>query len=301
MSKVKKRCGHIAIIGRPNVGKSTLLNHLIQQKISITSKKPQTTRQRILGIKTVGRDQMIYVDTPGIHQAAPRALNRYMNRAATSAVFDVDLILFVVDGLHWMPDDEWVLKKIEHATVPVMLVVNKIDKISDKTSLLPHLETLSKKYKFAEVVPLIAKSNQDAQMLEKIIMSYLPQGEFIFDEDQLTDRSERFLAAEIIREKLMRQLGQELPYDLTVAIEEYKAEQQATRILLHISAVIYVEKQGQKIIVIGEKGAGLKAVGEKARLDMEKLFGNKVFLKLWVKVKRGWADDERGLQGLGFS
>ncbi len=301
MNKVKKRCGHIAIIGRPNVGKSTLLNHLIQQKISITSKKPQTTRQRILGIKTVDHQQMIYVDTPGIHQDAPRALNRYMNRTASSAVFDVDLILFVVDGLQWWPDDEWTLKKITHATAPVILVVNKIDKISDKTSLLPHLETLSQKYKFAEVVPLIAKSNQDAEMLEKIIMNYLPKGEFVFDEDQLTDRSEKFLAAEIIREKLMRHLGQELPYDLTVEIEEYKVEQQATRLLLRISAVIYVEKPGQKIIVIGEKGERLKTVGEKARLDMEKLFGNKVFLRLWVKVKKGWSDDERSLQSLGFS
>lgn len=296
----KKQCGYIAIIGRPNVGKSTLLNHLIQQKISITSKKPQTTRQRILGIKTSGHQQMIYVDTPGLHQNAHRALNRYMNRAAASSVFDVDLILFLVDGLHWTSDDEWALKKIEHVKVPVILVVNKIDKISDKTTLLPHLEILSKKRKFAEVIPLIAKSNQDAEMLEEIITHYLPKREFVFDADQITDRTERFMAAEIIREKLMRHLGQELPYDLTVEIEEYKVEQQATRSLLRISAVIYVEKAGQKIIVIGEKGERLKTVGEKARLDMEKLFGDKVFLKLWVKVKRGWSDSERSLQSLGF-
>jgi len=301
MSEVKERCGYVAIIGRPNVGKSTLLNHLIQQKISITSKKPQTTRQRILGIKTYDRQQIIYVDTPGLHQDAHRALNRYMNRAASSSVFDVDLILFVVDALHWLPDDEWALKKIEHATAPVILIVNKIDKVPDKTSLLPHLEMLSKKYNFSEVVPLIAKSNQDAEMLEGVITNYLPEREFVFAEDQLTDRSERFMAAEIIREKLMRHLGQELPYDLTVEIEEYKAEQQATRTLLRISAVIYVEKPGQKTIVIGEKGERLKVVGEKARLDMEKLFGDKVFLRLWVKVKRGWSNDERSLQSLGFS
>jgi GTP-binding protein Era len=296
----KKQCGYIAIIGRPNVGKSTLLNHLIQQKISITSKKPQTTRQRILGIKTSAHQQMIYVDTPGLHQNAHRALNRYMNRAATSSVFDVDLILFLVDGLHWTSDDEWALKKIEHVKAPVILVVNKIDKISDKTSLLPHLEILNKKRKFIEVVPLIAKSNQDAEMLEEIITHYLPEKEFAFDADQITDRTERFMAAEIIREKLMRHLGQELPYDLTVEIEEYKVEQQVTRSLLRISAVIYVEKPGQKIIVIGEKGERLKMVGEKARLDMEKLFGEKVFLQLWVKVKRGWSDSERSLQSLGF-
>lgn len=299
--KTKKQCGYVAIIGRPNVGKSTLLNHLVQQKISITSKKPQTTRQRILGIKTSGYQQIIYVDTPGLHQSAHRALNRYMNRAASTSVFDVDLILFVVEGLNWLPDDEWALKKITHATVPVILVVNKIDKIADKTSLLPYLEEQSKKYKFAEVVPLIAKSNHDAEMLEKIIVQYLPAREFVFDEEQLTDRSERFIAAEIIREKLMRHLGQELPYDLTVEIEEYNAEQQPTRTLLRISAVIYVEKPGQKIIVIGDKGERLKMVGEKARLDMEKLFGDKVFLKLWVKVKKGWSDDARSLQSLGFS
>lgn len=302
MSKPKKKCGYIAIIGRPNVGKSTLLNHLIQHKISITSKKPQTTRHRILGIKTSEHQQMIYVDTPGLHQKAQRALNRYMNRAASSAIFDVDLILFVVDSLYWMPDDEWALKKIEHATVPVILVVNKVDKIPDKSKLLPHLEILSKKRGFAAVIPLSAKSKQDVEILEKIITNYLPENAFVFPEDQLTDRSERFLAAEIIREKLMRHLGQELPYDLTVEIQEYKAEKNASgKTLLRISAVIHVEKAGQKIIVIGEGGQRLKLVGEKARIDMEKLFGDKVFLKLWVKVKRGWSDDERSLQSLGFS
>jgi GTP-binding protein Era len=300
MKKVKK-CGHIAIIGRPNVGKSTLLNQLIQQKISITSKKPQTTRQTILGIKTTGANQMIYVDTPGLHQTAPRALNRYMNRAASSAVFDVDLILFVVEGLQWLPDDEWALKKISQVEAPALLIVNKIDKVPAKADLLPHLNLLSKKRQFAEVIPMMAKSPEDAARLEKIIISYLPENDFLFDEDQLTDRSERFLAAEIIREKLMRNLGQELPYDISVEIEEYTAEQQATRILLRISAVIYVEKSGQKKIVIGDKGERLKVVGEKSRLDMERLFGDKVFLKLWVKVKKGWSDDERSLKSLGFS
>lgn len=302
MNKPKEQCGYIAIIGRPNVGKSTLLNHLIQQKISITSKKPQTTRHSILGIKTSGHQQMIYVDTPGLHQNAHRALNRYMNRAASGAVFDVDLILFVVDSLHWVPDDEWALKKIEHVTSPVILVINKVDKVPDKSSLLPHLEMLSKKRAFAAVIPLSATSNQDIATLEKMITAYLPEKEFVFSADQLTDRSEKFLAAEIIREKLMRHLGQELPYDLAVEIEEYKAEKNARgSTLLRISAVIYVEKPGQKVIVIGEGGERLKIVGEKARIDMEKLFGDKVFLRLWVKVKRGWSDDERSLQSLGFS
>lgn len=302
MNQSKKQCGYIAIIGRPNVGKSTLLNHLIQQKISITSKKPQTTRHRILGIKTSEYQQMIYVDTPGLHQNAHRMLNRYMNRAAVGAVFDVNLILFVVDGLHWLPDDEWALKKIEHVTAPVILIVNKVDKIPEKSQLLPHLEMLSKKRVFIEIMPMSAKSNQDVEALEKIIKNYLPENKFIFSPDQLTDRSERFLAAEIIREKLMRHLGQELPYDLTVEIEEYKEKKNKNgKTVLHISAIIYVEKSGQKMIVIGESGERLKLVGEKARIDMEKLFGDKVFLKLWVKVKRGWSDDERSLQSFGFS
>ncbi len=283
-------CGYIAIIGRPNVGKSTLLNHLIQQKISITSRKPQTTRHQILGIRTLKQFQMIYVDTPGLHQHTPRALNRAMNRAASRALHDVDLILFMSDGLHWTTDDEWALKKVIRAKAPALLIVNKVDKLAEKSSLLPHLNTLSQKHAFSEVIPLSAKSSEDVARLENIIATYLPEAEFIFPEDQITDRSELFLAAEIIREKLMRHLGQELPYDTAVDIEEYKIEKTSRKKLLRISAVIYVNKAGQKKIVIGEGGERLKIIGQKSRLDMEKLFGHKIFLTLWVKVKSGWAD-----------
>lgn len=297
MSESKTYCGHVAIIGRPNVGKSTLLNHLLGQKLSITSRKPQTTRHQILGVKTVENQQAIYVDTPGLHRTSARALNRYMNRAASGAIHDVDLILLVVDSLQWHEDDDWVLKKVQHATAPVILVVNKVDKVPEKKLLIPHLQTLSKKHKFAEIVPICAKSANDVAALEKVITHYLPEQPFIFPADQFTDRSERFLAAEIIREKLMRNLGQELPYDTTVEIEEYKLDGQ----LLRISAVIYVEKDGQKSIVIGEHGKRLKTIGAQARADMEKLLGHKIFLSLWVKVKGGWADDERSLRSMGYS
>lgn len=300
MNQQKTKCGYVAIIGRPNVGKSTLLNHLIGQKLSITSRKPQTTRHRIVGIKTIDNQQIVYVDTPGLHQTAGRALNRYMNRAASSSIHDVDVILFVVEALQWTDDDEWVLKKIQHVTAPVILVVNKVDKIGDKPALLPYLQQLSAKRTFVEIIPVCAKVNADVEVLEKQLEKFLPENAFLYPKDQLTDRSERFLAAEIIREKLMRNLGQELPYDLTVEIEEFKLDRTPQKSTLRISAVIYVEKAGQKAIVIGEGGHLLKRVGEKSRLDMEKLFDQKVFLRLWVKVKKGWADDEKSLQSLGF-
>lgn len=300
MNQTKTRCGYVAIIGRPNVGKSTLLNHLIGQKLSITSRKPQTTRHRILGIKTTAHQQIIYVDTPGLHQAAGRALNRYMNRAAGSAIHDVDVVLFVVEGMRWTDDDEWVLKKIQHVEAPVILVVNKIDKLADKSRLLPILEKLSARRAFASVVPICAKVAADVSVLEHEIEKYLPENTFFYPPDQFTDRSERFLAAEIVREKLMRGLGQELPYDLTVEIEQFELVKTPKKSVLHISAVIYVEKAGQKAIVIGEDGERLKAIGMKSRLDMEKLFQEKVFLRLWVKVKSGWADDEKSLRNLGF-
>ncbi|HVV67878.1 MAG TPA: GTPase Era [Gammaproteobacteria bacterium] len=289
-------CGYVAILGRPNVGKSTLLNHLIGQKISITSRKPQTTRHQILGIKTLESAQILYIDTPGIHKQAHHALNRYMNRVATGAIPGVDVIVFMVDGLQWYEDDDLVLKKIETVDRPVILAVNKIDKIADKTALLPHLEMLSKKRQFAAVVPISAKRQADVMALEQVIVRYLPENPPLFPEDQVTDRSERFLVAEIIREKLMRHLGKELPYALTVEIEQFKQ----TDKLLRIAAVIYVEKASQKRIVIGEDGELLKAVGTEARLEMEKWLADKIFLQLWVKVKRGWSDDERSLQSLGY-
>lgn len=292
----KFRAGHVAIVGRPNVGKSTLLNHLVGQKLCITSDKPQTTRHTIRGIKTTDAVQIVYVDTPGIHRKAPRSLNRYMNRAAVGAVLGVDLILFVVESLQWLEDDEWVCKKLQHVTCPVILIVNKVDKVSDKAQLLPHLEFLSSQRHFEAVVPMSARKIADVEMLERMLIEFLPEGEPIFPLDQLTDRPERFFAAEIVREKLMRQLGQELPYATTVEIEKFKNDQG----VLRISAVIYVEKEGQKKIVIGDKGERLKKIGTQARLDMEKLFDGKVFLQLWVKVRGGWGDDERVLQGLGY-
>lgn len=278
--KPKFRAGHVAIIGRPNVGKSTLLNHLIGQKLCITSEKPQTTQQAILGINTTDDFQIVYVDTPGIHKKAHRPINRYMNRAATGAMFDVDLVLFVVDGTQWTEDDEWVNQKLKQVTCPVLAVVNKVDKISDKSSLLPHLTFLAEKHTFEKIIPLSAKKESDAKMLENLLVAFIPEAEKIFPADQLTDRDERFFAAEIIREKLMRQLGQELPYAATVEIEKFTDDQG----LLRISAVIYVQKEGQKKIVIGEKGERLKKIGTHARLDMEKMFGQKVFLQLWTKT-----------------
>lgn len=290
------RCGNVAIVGRPNVGKSTLLNHLIGQKISITSRKPQTTRHQILGIKTTDDFQIIFMDTPGIHKHMHHALNRYMNRVAVAAIFDVDLIVFVVDGMHWYEDDDWVLKKLTDITKPVLLVINKVDKISDKKSLLPYMEKIAEKRDFANIIPLSAVHAADCANLENIIVGYLPQQPAIYPEDQITDRSERFLAAEIIREKLMRYLGQELPYALTVEIEQFAEEEK----LLRIAAVIYVDKPTQKPMIIGEDGQLLKKVGTEARLDMERLFDQKIFLQLWVKVKRGWADQDKDLQQLGY-
>ncbi len=290
------RCGYVAIIGRPNVGKSTLLNHILGQKLSITSRKPQTTRHRLLGINTQGDTQTIYVDTPGLHRGEKQALNRIMNRAASRAIYDVDVVVFIVDGLKWLDDDEWILRKLQHATCPVILAVNKMDKIPDKKQILPQLEQLEAKMKFATIVPISAIKGDNVEVLEQEITKRLPENPHYFPDDQISDRSERFLAAEIVREKLTRNLGQELPYSLTVDIEKFKLEKG----ILHIYAVIFVERDGQKAIVIGDKGEGLKRIGQQARYDMEKLFDSKVFLKLWVKVKKGWSDDERALRSLGY-
>ena len=291
------RAGYVAIVGRPNVGKSTLMNHLIGQKISITSAKPQTTRHRVLGIDSGDGYQAVYVDTPGLHLGAKKAMNRYMNRAAAGSLEGVDLVLFVIEAGRWTAEDEMVLTRLAEVTVPVILVVNKVDKFPDKTTLLPLLAELAKKREFAEVVPVSALKDSNLPSLRKQVPRYLPQGEAIFEQDQLTDRSQRFLAAEIVREKLMRNLGEELPYALTVEIEQFKEEGG----VYDIAAVIWVERDGQKKIVIGKGGAGLKLVGQQAREDMEKLFQYRVFLRLWVKVKEGWSDDERALRSLGYS
>ena len=295
-SDTPSRCGYVAIVGRPNVGKSTLLNHILGQKISITSRKPQTTRHQVLGIKTEDNHQIIFVDTPGLHKDAGKAINRYMNRAASAAIRDVDLVVFVVDRTAWTEEDSIVLEQIEQSGLPTMLVVNKIDLLADKTELLPHLQSLAAKAEFSAILPVSALRQHNVDALEAQILTLLPESGHFFPEDQITDRSQRFLAAEIVREKIMRQLGDELPYSIAVEIEEFAQEGE----VLHISAVIFVERTGQKRILIGDKGSRLRSIGMDARRDMEGLFDSKVMLRLWVKVKSGWSDDERALRSLGY-
>ncbi len=290
------RCGYVALVGRPNVGKSTLLNRLLGQKISITSPKPQTTRHQILGIKTLSDAQIIYVDTPGLHRHARKALNRALNQAASSALFDVDVAIFLVDASRWTAEDEQVLDKLRQSGVPVFLAVNKIDKLHSKSQLLPVLQSLSEKFDYAGVVPISALKGDNLDALEGRVLEHLPVSPPLFPEDQVTDRSERFLAAELIREKLFRRLGKELPYGLTVEIENFLEGEN----MLRINGLIWVERASQKKIVIGQHGSMLKAVGSEARADMQKMFGKKIYLELWVKVKEGWADDERALHSLGY-
>lgn len=292
------KSGYVAIIGRPNVGKSTLINRVLGQKLCITSRRPQTTRHRILGIKTDDQSQLIYVDTPGLHIDDKKAMNRYMNRAAASSIDDVDVILFVVDGMNWTKEDESVLERLKKsAQAPVILVVNKVDKLADKEVLLPQIEKLSTQFDFAKVVPISARKGVNIEQLEGEIRALMPEGELIFPEDQFTDRSSRFLAAELVREQLFRHLGQELPYSITVEIEQFDDEDKMYR----IGAVIYVERDGQKSIVIGKGGSLLKSVGRDARIEMQALFDKKVFLRLWVKVREGWGDNERMLKNLGYN
>jgi GTP-binding protein Era len=290
------RCGYVAIVGRPNVGKSTLLNHILGQKLAITSRKPQTTRHTLLGIKTEGAVQAVYVDTPGLHKDNDKALNRYMNRSASAALKDVDVVIFVVDRLRWTDEDQMVLDRVQHVSCPVLIAVNKVDRLEDKAELLPHLQWLTEQLPKAEVVPISAQHGQNLDLLEKLVAERLPESEHFFPEDQITDRSSRFLAAELVREKIMRQLGAELPYQITVEIEEFKQEGR----VLHIHALILVEREGQKKIIIGDKGERIKSIGQSARKDMEVLFDSKVMLNLWVKVKGGWSDDERALRSLGY-
>jgi GTP-binding protein Era len=289
-------CGYVAIVGRPNVGKSTLLNHLLGQKLCITSRKPQTTRHTLLGIKTEGEFQMIFVDTPGIHTNQERAINRVMNRSAASVIADVDVVIFVVDRFEWSEADEYVAKYLSNNDVPLIVAVNKVDMIDDKEALLPHLNFLSSKVNAKELIPLSALRRTNLDVLEKKIKGYIPQKTHVYPEDQITDRSERFLAAEIVREKITRQLGAEVPYQVTVEIEEFRAEKKIT----YISALILVEREGQKKIIIGTNGERLKKIGEQARADIESLLGCKVMLRTWVKIRSGWSDDERALRSLGY-
>jgi GTPase len=297
MAYLTKHCGYVAIIGRPNVGKSTLLNKILAQKISITSSKAQTTRHRILGVKTEGDTQTIYVDTPGLHWGKKIALNKYMNKVALSAIQDVDVVIWVVAGLSWKKEDDLILRSLQKVRCPVLLVVNKVDEVKPKAALLPYLAKVSAKMDFVAVLPLSAKDGTNVSDLEKKLASLLPESpHFFFPEDQVTDRDERFLASEIIREKLIRLLQDELPYSTTVVIDIFKHEEKH----LHIAATIFVERPGQKLIIIGKGGEQLKQIGSLARIEMEKTFESKIFLELWVKVKSSWSDDESSLKKMGY-
>lgn len=292
-------CGMVAIVGRPNVGKSTLLNKLLGQKISITSKKPQTTRHRIMGIHTEGPRQVVFIDTPGLHIEEKRAINRLMNRAASSSLADVCLVVFVVDGLNWTADDEMVLKKLQSRDDgrKTVLAINKVDNIKDKEALFPHLQMLAAKFEFDEILPISATQGTNVQRIMDMAIESVPESPHFFPEDYVTDRSQKFMASEIVREKLMRFLGDELPYDATVEIEQFKMMENG---VYQINALILVERETQKRMVIGNKGERIRTIATQARLDMEVLFDNKVFLEVWVKVKSGWADDERALRSLGY-
>lgn len=303
------KSGFVAIVGRPNVGKSTLMNHILGQKLSITSRKPQTTRHKIVGIDSREKSQAVFVDTPGMHKKEVRAINKMMNRAASSALRDVNLVLFVIDADKWTQNDELVLEKLKNADMPVILIINKIDTFENKNSTLPLILEREKLMNFAEIVPVSALRGANLDHLRDTIEKYLPFQAPLYAMDQLTDRSERFLASEIIREKIMRQLGEELPYDLTVQIETFKTEDATLNektgrmkpACTYIDATIYVDRASQKAIVIGDKGSKLKKIGMDARADMEKMFEEKIMLTLWVKVKGGWSDDERALKSLGYS
>ncbi|HEX4044395.1 MAG TPA: GTPase Era [Gammaproteobacteria bacterium] len=308
-----QKSGYVAIIGRPNVGKSTLLNVLVHEKISITSAKPQTTRWQILGIQTLPHAQIIYIDTPGLHQDEKRAMNRYMNRVANAVIADADVIMFMMDALHWRHEDELVVEKLQRLDdkKPVILVINKIDLLPDRATLLPFITKLQSKFDFAAIVPISATKADNIDGLEQSIIDLLPAGPMLFPSDQRTDKSVRFQVAEIIREKLIQTTAQELPYATTVEIEQFKVKEteavkdetvlaNKTKEIMEISAIIWVERPGQKIIIIGKEGAKLKKIGTQARREIEKLLGTKVFLRLWVKVKENWTDDERALRGLGY-
>jgi GTP-binding protein Era len=295
MKTVAHRAGSIAIIGRPNVGKSTLLNRMVGMKISITSNRPQTTRHRLNAFVTEPDAQMVLVDTPGFQTRHAGSLNRLMNRTVTRSLDSVDAVLVVVEAMSFTPEDRKVLALLPDR-VPVILVVNKVDKLVDKAVLLPFLEQVNKAFAFAEIVPVSAAKGTQVSHLKKILKAYLPEGPPQHDEEEITDRPERFLAAELVREKLFRLLGEELPYAAAVMVEKY--EQRGN--VRHIHIAIVVDKANHKAMVIGKGGSKLKQIGTQARLDMEKLFGGKVFLELWVQVKSGWAESPKSLKNLGY-
>lgn len=290
-----KRCGYVAIVGKPNVGKSTLLNALVGQKVSITSRKAQTTRHRITGLRTVGATQFVFVDTPGFQTRHGNALNRSLNKTVLGAVTDVDVVVFVVEAGRFSPADAKVLELLPKY-IPVLLVANKLDMVHRRGDIAPWLAEMQQRHPFSEFVPMSAKSAKDVQRFYGIVEKYLPEQDWMFDADELTDRSERFMAAEMVREKLFRLTGDELPYTSTVIIDKFEEEGKLRR----IAATIVVERDGHKGMVIGDKGEKLKRIGTEARQELEKLWGGKVFLELWVKVRSGWADDEARVRSFGY-
>ncbi len=295
MDAKPSHCGFVALIGRPNTGKSTLFNTLVGEKLSITSNKPQTTRHQILGIFSSSTHQAVFVDTPGLHTNAGKAINRYMNKAAASVIRDVDLVLFLVEAGKWTREDDFVLESLEGCE-RVVVVVNKIDKLP-RPELLPCLAQLQRKTGCDRLVPVSARTGDNLDRLRRVILESLPESPFMFPADQLTDKSQRFIATELVREKLIGLLQKELPYALTLEIERFEE----TEKLVRIHMIVWVERESQKNIVIGAKGATLKKAGRRARPELERLFGKKVFLGLWVKTKSGWADSEKLLQLMGYS
>ena len=293
---MKFKSGFIAVVGRPNVGKSTLINELIGQKLSITSHRPQTTRHRIHAIDTSDNYQMVFVDTPGIHIGNKKAINAYMNRAASSTISDVDIIIWLIETGKWTREDNRVLEHINKTDIPVIVCINKIDKLKSTDKVLPFIQLVGEKYQPNEIFPLSAFSKNHTKSLRKLILKYLPQRDAIFEPDYVTDRSEKFIVSEFIREKLMRHLEDELPYDLTVEIDKYQLDGNMQR----IAATIYVDKLSQKTIVIGHKGEMLKLIGTEARKSVEGFLERKVFLQLWVKVSSGWSDDKKALASMGY-
>lgn len=292
----EKYCGYIAVVGRPNAGKSTLLNAILEKKLVSTSKKAQTTRHNIFGIKTKDNVQAIYVDTPGYRDVTPGALHRYLNRSAVHAAYDVDLLLWIVDATRFTRDDEAVLSMLKKVNRPTILVLNKIDEIKAKYDLLPIIQKMQAMYDFREIIPISALNNINLDDLEKTVSSYLPQQAFFYEDGQLTDRSESFLFSEMIREKIMRFLGEEVPYSVAVEIEKIEHEEK----LIRVAALLWVERDGQKAIVIGDKGETLKRIGTEARIEIEQFAKKKVFLQLWVKVKEGWTENDEMLQSFGY-
>ncbi len=315
-NKTEYKCGYVALIGKPNVGKSTILNKILNKKVSITSDKPETTQKQILGIKTSENNQIIFVDTPGLHEnlykQQKNILNKYMGKAVSHALGDVDVILFILSGDRWQQDDEWVLENIKSNNLnnkrntPVLLVINKIDLIKNKEDLLPFVNQIKDKYSFVDILYVSAIKQKGLDTLENKILDYLPviedKSQFYFEPDTITDQNKKAQTAEVIREKIIRLMGAEVPYSVAIEIERFTEDKtKADQTLLKISAIIWVEREGQRVIIIGNKGEKIKEVGRSARVDLEKKFNVKVFLQLWVKVKKNWSDNERALKSLGFN